>query len=62
MSVPPAQPSIQLILMCCMCFSRVGADVTELPDLDNAESERTRTFIQWLNNAKPYPAGLRIVK
>ena len=36
--------------------------VTELPELDNAESEKLRTFIGWLNGNKPYAAPIRIIR
>ena len=29
---------------------------------DNAESDRLRTFVQWLNSTKPYPATIRVIR
>ena len=36
--------------------------MTELPQLDNAESDKLRTFIGWVNGNKPYTAPLRIIR
>lgn len=36
--------------------------MTELPELDNADSDRLRIFVQWLNGFKPYPAPITIVR
>ncbi len=40
----------------------VNEDLTELPELDNPESERLRTFVQWLNGQKPFPAPIKIIR
>jgi len=40
----------------------VDEQLTELPELDNDESERLRTFVHFLNGKKPYSAPLRIVR
>lgn len=36
--------------------------MTELPELENPESERLRTFVHFLNGRKPYPAPVRLVR
>ena len=36
--------------------------MTELPELENPESERLRIFINFLDAKKPYPAPIRIIR
>jgi protein transport protein SEC24 len=40
----------------------VNEGMTELPELDNSESEKLRTFVQWLNGQKPFPAPIKIIR
>ena len=40
----------------------VNEGLTELPELENPQSEKLRTFIQWLNGQKPYPAPIKIIR
>lgn len=40
----------------------VDERLTDLPEKDNDESERLRTFVHWLNGAKPYSAPIRIIR
>lgn len=40
----------------------VDPTMTELPELDNPESERLRIFVNWLNSSKAYPAPIMIIK
>ena len=39
--------------------SDIDESITELPELENEDSERLRTFIQFLNNKKSHSAPLR---
>lgn len=41
---------------------QVNESWTELPERGNPESERLRTFVQWLNGFKAYPAPIKIVR
>ena len=46
-------------------FSRlyeIDENMYDLPELDNAESERLRAFVNWLHSSKPYPASIRVVR
>ena len=43
-------------------LQEVDETMTELPELDNEESERLRTFVQYLNGFKPYPVPVRIIR
>jgi hypothetical protein len=36
--------------------------MTELPEKDNDESDRLRTFVSWLNTLKNYPAPIQIIR
>ena len=40
----------------------VDENLTELPELDNPESERLRTFVNWLNSTKPYQAPIKVIR
>lgn len=40
----------------------VDETITELPELENAESERLRTFVSWLNSGKPYQAPIKVIR
>lgn len=40
----------------------IDENITDLPELDNEDSERLRTFVQFLNNKKSHSAPIRIVK
>ena len=40
----------------------IDENMYDLPELDNPESERLRTFTNWLNSSKPYPASIRVVR
>jgi len=40
----------------------VDENLTELPELDNPESERLRTFVNWLNSTKPYQAAIKVIR
>ena len=40
----------------------VDENLTELPELDNPESERLRTFVNWLNSKKPYQAAIKVIR
>merc|ERR1712107_741580 len=40
----------------------VDENLTDLPELDNEDSERLRIFVQHLNNFKPYPVNVSIVR
>ena len=45
-----------------MFFIKVDETMTELPELDHAESNKLRTFIGWLKGNKPYGTPLRIIR
>ena len=36
--------------------------LTSLPERDNAESEKLRTFIGWINGNKPFSVPLRVIR
>eukprot|EP00095_Tigriopus_kingsejongensis_P001586 maker-scaffold831_size90909-snap-gene-0.16 protein:Tk01586 transcript:maker-scaffold831_size90909-snap-gene-0.16-mRNA-1 annotation:"protein transport protein sec24b-like" len=40
----------------------VDETLTDLPELENPESERLRHFVHWLNGNKAYPAPVRIIR
>lgn len=40
----------------------VDENLTDLPELENEDSERLRVFVQHLNNFKPYPVNVSIVR
>merc|ERR1712117_331334 len=40
----------------------VDENLTDLPELENEDSERLRVFVQHLNNFKPYPVNVTIVR
>jgi len=40
----------------------VDENLTDIPELDNEDSERFRVFIQYLNSFKPYPVNVTIVR
>ena len=40
----------------------VDENLTELPELDNPEAERLRTFVNWLNSTKPYQAAIKVIR
>jgi len=40
----------------------VDENLTDLPELDNEDSERLRVFVQHLNNFKPYPVNVTILR
>merc|ERR1719153_1548998 len=40
----------------------IDENLTDLPELDNEDSERLRTFIQSLNNSKGFPVNVTIVR
>lgn len=46
----------------CDRLSGVDETMTELPELDNDESLRLRTFIQWLDGKKPFPCPVKIIR
>ena len=46
----------------CFRLQDVDETMTEFPELDNPESDRVRTFIQWLNSNKPYPVAIRFIR
>ena len=35
---------------------------TELPEMENEDSEKLRTFITWLNTNKPYQAPIKVIR
>ena len=45
-----------------MSWLKVDETLTNVPDRDNAESEKLRIFIGWLNGNKPYAVPLRIIR
>jgi len=40
----------------------IDENLTDLPELDNEDSDRLRTFVQSLNNTKGYPVNVTIVR
>lgn len=40
----------------------VDENLTDIPELENEDSERFRVFIQYLNSFKPYPVNVTIVR
>merc|ERR1719394_1500145 len=40
----------------------VDENLTDLPELENEDSERLRVFVQHLNNSKPYPVNVSVVR
>jgi hypothetical protein len=40
----------------------VDENMCDLPELENPESERLRTFVHYLNGSKPYPATIRVIR
>ena len=45
-----------------MSWFKIDETLTTVPERDNAESEKLRTFIGWLNGNKPYAVPLRIIR
>jgi len=43
-------------------MTEVEENLTDLPELDNEDSERLRTFVQFLNNNKSHPVPVQIVR
>jgi protein transport protein SEC24 len=43
-------------------LSEVDEHLTDLPELDNDDSERLRSFVQFLNNKKSHPVPVRVVR
>lgn len=43
-------------------FSAIPDDCLELPKVDTAENDRLHTFITTLNDNKPYPATIQILR
>jgi protein transport protein SEC24 len=43
-------------------FKSIQDGMTELPELENATSDRLRTFINHLNDQRPFPASLLIIR
>ena len=41
---------------------KIDETLTCLPERDNAESEKLRTFIGWINGNKPFSVPLRIIR
>ena len=49
--------------MFCFCYQpQVDETITQLPELENAESEKLRTFIGWINRNKAFAAPLCIIR
>lgn len=40
----------------------VDESITELPEMENPESEKLRTFVSWLNSSKPYQAPIKVIR
>ena len=40
----------------------IDENLTDLPELENEDSERLRTFVQALNNAKGFPVNVTVVR
>jgi len=40
----------------------INESLVELPELENSESEKLRTFVHWLNGQKPYQAPIKIIR
>ena len=58
-------PPFQMLLERTFGVTRlheVDENLTELPELDNPESERLRTFVNWLNSTKPYQAAIKVIR
>jgi len=43
-------------------FSAIPQDLYSLPELDNPTSEAVRSFISYLQNEKPYPTPIQIIR
>ncbi|XP_078407068.1 protein transport protein Sec24A isoform X1 [Cetorhinus maximus] len=43
-------------------YVSIPQNMTQLPELDTAESERTRTFISWLREQRPFFPVLHVIK
>ncbi|XP_072120019.1 protein transport protein Sec24A [Mobula birostris] len=43
-------------------YASIPQYMTQLPELDTAESERTRAFISWLRDQRPFYPALQVVK
>merc|ERR1712179_193200 len=42
--------------------SYVDENLTDLPELENEDSERLRTFVANLNSSKPFPVNVTVVR
>jgi len=42
--------------------NEIDENITDLPELENEDSERLRTFIQWLNSKKSHPVPIRVIR
>ncbi|XP_051870324.1 protein transport protein Sec24A [Pristis pectinata] len=43
-------------------YASIPQNMTQLPELDTAESERTRAFLSWLRDQRPFYPVLQVVK
>lgn len=58
-NIPPA---LCRVLFGAPAFESIPDVMYELPELDNQDSERLRAFIGYLQEIKPYPAPLQIIR
>jgi protein transport protein SEC24 len=42
--------------------NEIDENITDLPELDNEDSERLRSFVQWLNTKKSHPVPIRVIR
>ena len=53
----------KLIMNDVLCrLHEVDESITELPEMENPESEKLRTFVSWLNSSKPYQAPIKVIR
>jgi protein transport protein SEC24 len=58
-NIPPA---LCRVLLGVPAFESIPDLMFELPELDNPDSERLRAFIGFLQEIKPYPAPIQIIR
>ena len=53
----------QKLIMNVLCrLHEVDESIAELPEMENPESEKLRTFVSWLNSSKPYQAPIKVIR
>ncbi|XP_059471799.1 protein transport protein Sec24A [Neocloeon triangulifer] len=55
-------PALCRVLLGANSFEAIPDVMTELPVLDNQDSERMRAFVNYLKEIKPYPPPLQIIR